>query len=178
MEKSSGSDWGESRQRRQRGMKLRWVSLLPAKNNLYFLLYGLWFCSSGWVSDLTEWYQTRNRLLKAFRLLRKVCARQLSVSQESVQNFLKLLELKILVFSCAFPPQPLRCRVEIAKHACMWYVLTCSQDFDTLKVRTTNWSREQLCYYQRSVVFDWLPTCPPRNNAQWKSSHRDSGQLL
>lgn len=108
MEKSSGSDWGESRQRRQRGMKLRWVSLLPAKTNLYFLLYGLWFCSSGWVSDLTEWYQTRNRLLKAFRLLRKVSARQLCVSQESVQNFLKLLELNILVFLRAFPYQSLR----------------------------------------------------------------------
>lgn len=145
MEKSSGSDWGESRQRRQRGMKLRWVSLLPAKTNLYFLLYGLWFCSSGWVSDLTEWYQTRNRLLKAFRLLGKVSARQLCVSQESVQNFLKLLELNILVFLRAFPYQSLRREiggVEIAKQACMWYVLTYLQDFNALKVKCGQWAHK------------------------------------
>lgn len=145
MEKSSGSDWGESRQRRQRGMKLRWVSLLPAKTNLYFLLYGLWFCSSGWVSDLTEWYQTRNRLLKAFRLLRKVSARQPCVSQESVQNFLKLLELNILVFLRAFPFQSLRREIgglEIAKQACTWCVLTCLQDSNALKVTCGQWAHK------------------------------------
>lgn len=174
MEKSSGSDWGESRQRRQRGMKLRWLSLLPAKNNLYFLLYGLWFCSSGWVSDLTEWYQTRNRLLKAFRLLSKVCARQLSMSQESEQNFWKLLELKVLVSSCAFPSPSLRCRVEIAKHASMWDVLTCLQHFDALKVWTPNWPREQRRYSERSIVFDSPPTCGIMSNKSRPTGTEDN----
>lgn len=103
MEKSSGSDWGESRQRRQRGMKLRWVSLLPAKNNLYFLLYGLWFCSSGWVSDLTEWYQTRNRHLKASRMSKKVCVRHpnCAKARNQCRSFIKPLELRVLVLLAA-----------------------------------------------------------------------------
>lgn len=110
-----------------RGGKEGWsfggfLSSLP-RTTCIFSFMGYGFCSSGWVSDLTEWYQTRNRLLKAFRLLRKVCARQLSVSQESARNFLKLLEFNVLVCSCAFASQPLTCRVEIAKHACMRLVL-------------------------------------------------------
>lgn len=105
MEKSSGSDWGESRQRRQRGIELWRVSLLPAKNNLYFLLYGLWFCSSGWVSDLTEWYQTRNRLLKVSRMSKKVCVRHPNCTQARNQwsFFFKPLELRVVVLSCTIP---------------------------------------------------------------------------
>lgn len=80
------------------GWKLWRVSFLPAKNNLYFLLYGLWFCSSGWVSDLTQWYQTGNRLLRASRMSKKVYVRHPNCT-EARNKFYKLLKLRVVVLS-------------------------------------------------------------------------------
>lgn len=73
------------------------------------------------MSDLTEWYQTRNRLLQASRMSKKVCreASQLYGSQKSVPKFSKPLELRVVVLSGAIPSglrlrRPERCCETVA----------------------------------------------------------------
>lgn len=73
MEKSSGSDlegrgWGGGAGAVETGDGAVVGFFASCQEQPVFLLYGLCFCSSGWVSDLTESYQTGNRLLKAFMM--------------------------------------------------------------------------------------------------------------
>lgn len=103
MEKSSGSDWGESRQRRQRGMKLRWVFSPPCQEQPVFSPLWVMVFLQFWMS---EWPYTavseREQTSESFEDVEEsLCeASQLYASQESEQKFYKLLELRrVLVLS-------------------------------------------------------------------------------
>lgn len=109
MEKSSGSDWGVVGGGLQAEAEERdgaVVGSFPScQEQPVFLLYGLCLCSSGWVSDLTESYQTGNRFLKALRMSRKMFVRHpnWAKARSKCISFFKLLYVGVVVLSGAIP---------------------------------------------------------------------------